>query len=97
MAEQWYWVEEKEDTVRIGLTSATQEELGEISFVDLPKVGTVLAVGDSLTSIEATKAVLDFDTPFAGTVVAVNTIALETPSTLNSTDQAANWLVELKK
>lgn len=98
MSEKWYWaVESTDGTVRIGLTEKTQEELGEVAFVDLPKIGTILAEGDALTSIEATKAVLDFDTPFAGTIVAVNTAALATPATLNKTSQADNWLVDLKK
>lgn len=97
MAENWYWSEEKDGNIRLGLTAATLEELGDISFVDLPKIGTELALGDSLTSIEATKAVLDFDTPFAGTIVAINEMALETPASLNTASQDDNWLVEIKK
>ncbi|CAH0417337.1 glycine cleavage system protein H [Periweissella fabaria] len=98
MSEKWYWtVESTNETVRIGLTAKTLEELGEISFVDLPKVGTILADGDSLASVEATKAVLDFDTPFAGTVIAINTAAIDTPTTLNQASHDNNWLVDLKK
>ncbi|MCM0598874.1 glycine cleavage system protein H [Periweissella fabalis] len=97
MSEKWYWtVEGADGRVRIGLTDQTRTELGDVSFVDLPKIGTVLAIGDALASIEATKAVLDFDTPFAGTVVAVNTVAIDKPSILSNSSQDDNWLVVLK-
>lgn len=97
MTEKWYWVEQTATTVRIGLTAATQDELGDISFVDLPKVDSQLNLGDALTSIEATKAVLDFDTPFVGKISAVNTAAVENPILLNSKDHTKNWLVEFVK
>lgn len=94
MTEKWYWVEKTATTIRIGLSKTTQAELGDVSFINLPKVESQLNLGDSLISIEATKAVLDFDTPFAGEIARINSAAVEDPTLLNSKDHTKNWLVE---
>ncbi|MCT4395626.1 glycine cleavage system protein H [Periweissella beninensis] len=97
MAEDWYWQEEKADSVRLGITTATQEELGDVAYVELPKVDTKITAGEFLVSIEATKAVLDFDSPFNGIITKINAQLIDQPANLNKAKHADNWLVEIQK
>lgn len=97
MAEDWYWQEESANIVRLGVTATTQAELGDVAYVELPKVNTKISVGEFLVSIEATKAVLDFDSPFSGIITKVNDKLLEQPAELNKVNHIDNWLVEIKK
>lgn len=91
------WVEPHGDGVKIGLTNTTQEEIGAVTFVTLPKVGTQLTLGETLVEVEAEKSVSEFLVPFPGTVIEVNTKALENPAVLDDKNEANAWLVVLSK
>ncbi len=67
------WVEKLSDTVvRIGITDFAQDQLGDIVFVELPKVGTSVTANESIGSVESVKTVSDIFSPISGKVTAVN-------------------------
>lgn len=90
------WVLVEGDTGTIGITDHAQEELGDIVYVDLPKVGTHIDQGKSLGSVESVKAVSDVYSPVSGEVLAVNETLAQKPEALNSDPHGAAWLVKMK-
>lgn len=93
--ENWYWMTTTGQTATLGLSPVAQDELGEIAFVDLPSVGEQLTRNTPFVSLEATKAVLDYDAPVDGVITKVNAAAVAQPELLNDASHAQNWLVEL--
>ncbi|RAJ31746.1 glycine cleavage system H protein [Kitasatospora sp. SolWspMP-SS2h] len=81
--------------VRVGLTDFAQNQLGDIVFVTLPKIGDALAAGESLGEVESTKSVSDIYAPLAGKVAAVNEDLEAEPALVNSGPYDDGWLVEL--
>jgi glycine cleavage system H protein len=90
------WVKVEGDTGTIGITDHAQKELGDIVYVDLPKVGTMIEKGKTLGSVESVKAVSDIYSPVSGEVVAVNEILTSSPEKLNEDPHGAAWLVKIK-
>lgn len=81
----------------VGLTKATQEELGDVTFASLPKIGKQLAAGEPLTELEAEKAVSEFKSPLTGIISSINEKAAADPSVLNAYDEMDSWLVSFKE
>jgi glycine cleavage system H protein len=90
------WVLVEGETGTIGITDHAQEELGDIVYVDLPKVGAHVVRGKSLGSVESVKAVSDIYSPAGGEVTAVNETLADAPETLNRDPHGAGWLVKLR-
>jgi glycine cleavage system H protein len=90
------WVHVTGDTGTVGITDHAQKELGDIVYVDLPKVGTVVARGKTLGSVESVKAVSDIYAPVSGEVVEVNEILSQAPEKLNEDPHGTAWLVKIK-
>ena len=90
------WVRVDSGTGVVGLTNHAQEQLGDIVYVDLPKVGTLLEQGKSLGSVESVKAVSDIYSPVSGEVVEVNDTLATAPEKLNSDPHGEAWLVKIK-
>jgi glycine cleavage system H protein len=82
------------ETASVGITDYAQESLGDIVFVELPKVGQQLEAGSTFGSVESVKAVSDLYAPMTGTVTEVNESLNAAPETINS---AANdtWLIKI--
>ena len=78
--------------VRIGITEYAQDALGDVVFVQLPAVGTVVEAGGACSEVESTKSVSDVYAPLAGTVVEVNTELSEAPQRLNEDPYGAGWI-----
>lgn len=91
---EWIRVE-ADGTVSVGITDYAQDALGDIVFVDLPKVGTTLAAGKDCCVIESVKAAGDVYAPVAGEVVEVNSAVADEPASINSGAFDA-WLFKLK-
>ncbi|GGX19761.1 MULTISPECIES: glycine cleavage system protein GcvH [Undibacterium] len=90
------WVRvEADGTVSVGITDFAQDALGDIVFVDLPKVGASLAAGKDCCVIESVKAAGDVYAPVAGEVVAVNDAVVDEPASIN-TGAFDAWLFKLK-
>ena len=97
MAKDYFWVKEQADgTKRIGLNSEGRDELGEVSFIDVPAVGTTLKQADKFIAVEAEKAVTDVDSPVDGKITKINESIIDDPAGLNSSDVEKNWIVEVK-
>jgi len=79
----------------IGITHHAQDSLGDIVFVDLPKVGTELTKGKALGTVESVKAVSDIYAPVSGTVTAVNESLATAPEQVNK-DAHGAWMVKIK-
>jgi len=90
------WVLAEGGIATIGITDHAQHELGDIVYVDLPKVGTALEAGKTLGSVESVKAVSDVYAPVSGEVTDANATLAESPETLNTDPHGAAWLVKLK-
>jgi glycine cleavage system H protein len=86
------WVRLADGHITLGITDYAQDALGDIVFVQLPEVGTVVASGASFSEVESTKSVSDVYAPLAGTVTAVNADLTDTPERLNEDPYGAGWL-----
>lgn len=90
------WVKVEGDTGTIGITDHAQKELGDIVYVDLPKVGTTVEKGKTVGSVESVKAVSDIYSPVSGEVTEVNELLATSPEKLNEDPHGAAWLVKIK-
>ncbi|MFM1758182.1 MAG: hypothetical protein RL193_759 [Actinomycetota bacterium] len=82
--------------VKIGITDYAQGALGDIVYVQLPKVGDSVSEGAVCGEIESTKSVSELFSPVSGTVVAVNSQLDSAPETLNSDPYGAGWIAEVE-
>ncbi len=83
-------------TVRFGITDYAQDSLGDIVYVDMPKVGQVLTAGQPCGEVESTKSVSEIYAPVSGEVVAVNTALSDAPEAINSQPYGDGWMVEVR-
>jgi glycine cleavage system H protein len=90
------WIKIDGATGTIGITDYAQNELGDVVFVELPKVGAQLKAGQTLGSIESVKAVSEIFSPVSGEVVAVNDVLANSPEKVNQEPHTGGWLVRLK-
>jgi glycine cleavage system H protein len=90
------WLLVEGDTGTVGITDHAQEELGDIVYVDLPRVGTQLTQAGSLGSVESVKAVSEIYCPVSGEVTEANPALADAPEKLNEDPYGAGWLVKLK-
>jgi glycine cleavage system H protein len=90
------WVRIAGDVGTIGITDHAQKELGDIVYVDLPKVGARIEQGKSLGSVESVKAVSDIYSPVSGEVTEVNETLAQAPEKLNQDPHGAAWLIKLR-
>lgn len=87
---------ESDGAVTIGITDYAQNSLGDITYVQLPKVGATLKAGDTFGVVESVKAASDLYAPVAGTVLAVNTALDSAPETVNQSPYGNGWMLKLK-
>jgi glycine cleavage system H protein len=83
-------------SVEIGITDYAQGELGDIVYIELPKVGSKFAKHDVFGTIEAVKAVSELFSPIAGEVIAVNERLDKEPALVNSDPYGAGWMIKIK-
>ena len=105
--ESYFWTEKQDNgNTRLGLNDNGRDDLGQVSFIDVPAVGTKLTNGGKfrlaeyqewiVSAVEAEKAVTDIDSPVDGEIVAVNQKVIDQPELLGSSDKNDNWIVEVK-
>lgn len=90
------WVEVKDGVATVGITDYAQHSLGDVVYVDLPRVGDNLASHEAFGSIESVKAVSEVFTPIAGEIVEVNDGLNDTPENVNSDPYGAAWMIKVK-
>jgi glycine cleavage system H protein len=88
------WLAVEGTTGTIGITDHAQSSLGDIVFVELPKVGTELIAGKTFGTVESVKAVSDLFAPVSGTVIAINAELATSPEKVNSAPHSA-WMVKI--
>ncbi|HEX6881243.1 MAG TPA: glycine cleavage system protein GcvH [Terriglobales bacterium] len=88
------WIKVEGNTGTIGITDHAQNSLGDIVFVELPKVGAELKAGSSFGTVESVKAVSDLFAPVSGTITEVNADLATSPEKVNS-DAHAAWMVKV--
>ncbi|MCH7483188.1 MAG: glycine cleavage system protein GcvH [Chloroflexi bacterium] len=92
---EWALVEES-GTVLIGISEFAQAELGDVVYVELPKVGTQVTQGGPIGEIESVKAVSDLFSPVSGEIVEVNEGVKANPELVNESPYENGWLVRIK-
>ena len=90
------WVKLEGDIGVVGITDHAQHELGDIVYVDLPKVGATVEKGKSLGSVESVKAVSDIYSPVSGEVIEINESLTTAPEKLNDDQHGGAWLVKVR-
>ena len=90
------WVSVEDGIGTVGITDHAQSELGDIVYVDLPKVGALVDQGKSLGSVESVKAVSDIYSPVSGEVVEISQELAEHPEKLNTDPHGGAWLVKIR-
>lgn len=94
--EEHEYVRKAGDTVEIGITDYAQGELGDIVYIELPKVGAKFGKHDVFGTIEAVKAVSELFAPIGGEVVAINERLDKEPALVNSDPYGAGWMIKVK-
>ena len=89
------WVALADGRGTIGITDFAQQQLGDVVYLDLPEVGSVVEAGQSFGTIESVKAVSDLYAPVSGEVVEVNEALKQKPEQVN-TDPHSSWMVIVK-
>jgi len=90
------WVKVDGDTATIGITDYAQNSLGDVVYVDMPRVGDAFATHEAFGSVESVKAVSEIFTPLAGEVSEVNSGLNDTPESVNSDPYGTGWMIKIK-
>ncbi|BBE30096.1 glycine cleavage system H protein [Tepiditoga spiralis] len=80
----------------VGISNHAAEELGDITYVDLPEVGTELSKGDTLCSVESVKSAADVYAPISGKIVEINEELDATPEIINEDAEGKGWIVKIE-
>jgi glycine cleavage system H protein len=90
------WAKREGDRVRVGITAYAQQQLGDVVFVELPKVGATVTSAKTFGVVESVKAVSDLFAPISGEVVEVNTQLTKTPELVNQDPYGRGWMIVVK-
>ncbi len=91
------WIADNGDgTVTVGITAVAAEQLGDLVYVELPKVGTQVARGANCAIVESTKAASEVYAPLSGEIVAANDELADAPGQVNEAPYGKGWLFKLK-
>jgi len=90
------WAKKSGNAIVIGVTHHAQEALGDVVYVELPKLGAAVKAGERFGTIESTKAVSDLFSPVTGKVVKVNDDLSSNPQKVNQEPYAGGWIIEVE-
>ena len=90
------WAKLEGDKARVGITAFAQEQLGDVVFVELPKVGAKVSGAKTFGVVESVKAVSDLYAPLSGEVVEVNGELTKKPETVNTDPYGQGWMIVVK-
>jgi glycine cleavage system H protein len=90
------WIRVEGQKATLGISNFAQDALGDVVFVDVPKVGTSLQAEDQLGEVESTKATSTIYTPVTGTILQVNTELQDHPELLNQDPYGKGWIAVLE-
>lgn len=89
------WIIVKDGVGTVGVTDYAQKELGEIVYVELPKVGSTVKKGQEVVVLESTKAAADVYSPVSGEIVEVNTALRSASELVNNSPESGGWLYKI--
>jgi glycine cleavage system H protein len=89
------WTRQEDAGLRVGITDYAQDALGDVVFVELPRVGAVVEAGATVSEVESTKSVSDIYAPVAGEVVEVNSALVDAPQLVNEDPYGEGWIYVL--
>jgi glycine cleavage system H protein len=89
------WLSLQGDKGTVGMTHYAQEELGAIVFIQLPKIGQKVTIGEEICVLESTKAAADVYAPVSGTIIAINEEIVKFPGKINQNAETTGWLFQL--
>ncbi len=90
------WVRLEGDTARIGITDFVQQQMGDLVYFDLPRVGDKVEAGQPYATMESVKAVSDINSPLTGEVTEINESLDEGPQQVNRDPYGAGWTIRLR-
>jgi glycine cleavage system H protein len=90
------WLAPAGKTAKVGITGYAAEHIGDIVFVELPKVGSTVTAGSSFGVIEAVKSVSELFAPVSGKVIAINERVPKEPELVTAEPYGAGWLIEVE-
>jgi len=90
------WAKLEGDKARVGITAFAQEQLGDVVFVELPKVGTKVTAMKTFGVVESVKAVSDLYAPLSGEVVEINAELPKKPEIVNAEPYGKGWMIVIK-
>jgi len=90
------WVSSVDSIFTMGITDYAQAALGDIVYVQLPKIGEVVTAGKVCGEVESTKSVSDIYAPVTGTIVEINDSLSNSPESINSDPYGAGWLAKIE-
>lgn len=93
--EEHEWISVEGATGTVGITDHAQEQLGDITFVELPEAGSTVKKGDSVSVVDSVKAASDVYTPVSGEVTEVNPKLEDEPELVNTSAEADGWLFKI--
>jgi glycine cleavage system H protein len=88
------WIEVEGESATIGISSYAIEQLGDITFLELPEIDSEISAEDSVAFIESVKAASDIYTPVSGTITQINETLLDSPEILNS-EAESTWIFKM--
>ena len=91
------WLRVEGDLVVVGITEHASTQLGDVVFVELPEVGTMVAAGDEIVVIESVKAASDIAAPLDGEIVEINEAIVDEPGKVNADPMGAAWFFKMKE
>jgi glycine cleavage system H protein len=95
-AEDHEWARSEGENTRIGISDYAQDQLGDIVYVELPRVADTFDKGEEFGTVESVKAVAELYMPIGGEILAVNATLEESPELVNKSPYGDGWLIEVK-
>lgn len=89
------WIKDHKEYAQVGITEYAQRCLGDVVYVELPKVGTNLTKGEPLGAVESIKSVSDIYAPTSGLVIEINKEVIEHPELVNQDPYGKGWLLKI--
>ena len=90
------WIKVDGPIGTLGITEYAQQELGDVVFAELPKVGAKVKAGESFGTVESVKAVSEIYTPVSGEITEINSVLVDAPEKINQDPHDAAWLVKIR-
>jgi glycine cleavage system H protein len=90
------WIDVKGEIGTIGITDYAQHELGDVVYVEMPKVGRKIETGKPFSTVESVKAVSEIYAPVAGEITQINDALIDAPELLNQDPHGKAWLIKVK-